>query len=157
MPRGRLGGAARRDGLRALRFEQLCHETRIKRRALREQQRMDTLRRATPDWVEMDAQLKRLQLEAELDAMEAAIDERRPPAPILNFDLMPGFTPPPKPEPELHEPEIHEDVKIQAELLKVQEPRPVNENAPPPPGGKNWKYSDTTEGRRPEDDWRNYE
>jgi len=39
----------------------------------------------------------------------------------------------------------------------VQDPRPANENAPPPPGGKNWKYTDTTEGRRPEDDWRNYE
>ena len=157
MPRGRLGGAARRDGIRAMRFEQLCVETRIKRHALREQQRMDNMRRASPDWVELDAQLKQLQLEAELDAMEAAIDTRRPPAPILNFDLMPGFEPPPKPNPEVHEPEIHEDVKIQAALLKVQEPRPVNENAPPPPGGKNWKYTDTTEGRRPEDDYRNYE
>ena len=157
MPRGRLGGAARRDGLRAMRFEQLCVETRIKRRALREQQRMDNMRRASPDWVELDAQLKQLQFEAELDAMEAAIDERRPPAHILNFDLMPGFTPPPRPETEGPEPEVHPDVKVQAELLKVQEPRPVNENAPPPPGGKNWKYTDTTEGRRPEDDWRNYE
>ena len=152
MPRGRLGGAARRDGLRAMRFEQLCVETRIKRHALREQQRMDNMRRASPDWVELDVQLKQLQFEAELDAMEAAIDERRPTAPILNFDLMPGFSPPPRPEPE-----VHPDVKIQAELLKVQEPRPVNENAPPPPGGKSWKYSDTTEGRRPDDDWRNYE
>ena len=152
MPRGRLGGTARRDGLRAMRFEQLCVETRIKRRVLREQQRAEDMRRASPDWVELDAQLKQLQFEAELDAMEPAIDERRPPAPILNFDLMPGFSPPPKPEPE-----VHEDVKIQAELLKVQEPRPVNENAPPPPGGENWKYTDTTEGRRPEDDWRNYE
>ena len=115
------------------------------------------LRQNTPDWVDMDAQLKQLQLEAELDAMEAAIDERRPAAPILNFDLMPGFSPPPRPEAERPEAEVHPDVKIQAELLKVQEPRPVNENAPPPPGGKNWKYTDTTEGRRPEDDWRNYE
>jgi len=152
MPRGRLGEAARRDGIRAMRFEQLCVETRIKRRALREQQRLENMRRATPDWVEMDAQLKQLQLEAELDTMEAAIDTRRPPAPILNFDLMPGFSPPAPAEPE-----VHPDVKIQAELLKVQEPRPVNENAPPPPGGKNWKYTDTTEGRRSEDDWRNYE
>ena len=110
-----------------MRFEQLCVETRIKRHALREQQRMDNMRRASPDWVELDAQLKQLQFEAELDAMEAAIDERRPAAPILNFDLMPGFSPPPRPEPE-----VHPDVKIQAELLKVQEPRPVNENAPPP-------------------------
>ena len=158
MPRGRLGGAARRDGLRALRFEQLCHETRMKRRALREQQRMDDMRRASPDWVELDARLKQLQFEAELDAMEAAIDARRPPAPILNFDLMPGFEPPKKREREpAQEPDVHPDVKIQAELLKVQEPRPINENAPPPPGGKNWKYTDTTEGRRPEDDWRNYE
>ena len=136
MPRGRLGGAARRDGLRAMRFEQLCVETRIKRHALREQQRAEDMRRASPDWVELDAQLKQLQFEAELDAMEAAIDARRPTAPILNFDLMPGFSPP-RPEPE-----IHDDVKIQAELLKVQEPRPINENAPPPPGGKNWKYTD---------------
>ena len=158
MPRGRLGGAARRDGLRAMRFEQLCVETRKQRRALREQQRMDDMRRASPDWVEMDAQLKQLQLEAELDAMEAAIDTRRPATPILNFDLMPGFEPPTKREPEpAQEPDVHPDVKIQAELLKVQDPRPINENAPPPKGGKNWKYTDTTEGRRPEDDWRNYE
>ena len=126
MPRGRLGGAARRDGLRAMRFEQLCVETRIKRHALREQQRMDEMRRATPDWVDMDAQLKQLQLDAEMDAMEAAIDARRPVAPILNFDLMPRF-------------------------------KPNGFSPPPPPGGKNWKYTDTTEGRRPEDDWRNYE
>ena len=136
-------------------------ETRKQRRALREQQRMDNMRRASPDWVELDAQLKQLQFEAELDAMEAAIDTRRPPAPILNFDLMPSFSPPPRPEAERPdegpEPEVHPDVKIQAEQLKVQEPRPVNENAPPPPGGKNWKYTDTTEGRRAEDDWRNYE
>ena len=85
MPRGRLGGAARRDGIRAMRFEQLCVETRIKRRALREQQRMDDMRRASPDWVDMDAQLKQLQFEAELDAMEAAIDTRRPPAPCLLY------------------------------------------------------------------------
>ena len=73
MPRGRLGGTARRDGLRAMRFEQLCIETRKQRRALHEQQRMDDMRRAAPDWVEMDAQLKRLQFEAELDAMEACL------------------------------------------------------------------------------------
>jgi len=40
---------------------------------------------------------------------------------------MPGFSPPPKVEPE-----VHPDVKIQAELLKLQD-------------------------RRPEDDWRNWE
>jgi hypothetical protein len=139
-----------------MRFEQLCVETRIKRRALREQQRVEALRRASPDWVEMDAQIKQLQLEAEMDAMEAYIDAGKPEIPILNFDLMPGFEPPIKREPE-PEQEVHPDVKIQAELLKLQETRPVNENAPPPPGGKNWKYESTIEGLRPEDDWRNYE
>ncbi len=87
-----------------------------------------------------------------MDAMEASLDARRPEIPILNFDLMPGFSPPTKLEPE-----VHPDVKIQAELSARQEPRPVNENRPPPRGGKNWKYESTIDGRRPEDDWRNWE
>lgn len=94
MPRGRLDHRARRLDTQALRFEQLCHKTREMRRALRERQSMDSMRRATPDWVDMDAQIKQLQLEAEMDAMEACIDARRPKTPILNFDLMPGFSPP---------------------------------------------------------------
>ena len=91
-----------------------------------------------------------------MDAMEACLDERRPKIPILNFDLMPGFSPPTEPEPE-PEPEVHPDVKIQAALSAVQEPRPVNENCPPPPGGKNWKYESTIDGRNPAHDWRNWE
>ena len=38
--------------------------------------------------------------------------------------------------PATPEPEIHPDVKIQAELLAVQEPCPANENRPPPPSDK---------------------
>ena len=167
MPRRTLSARKARKALTTLRLDSARRQALDMRGAYRVRAAALALRRASPDWVELDAQLKQLQLEAELDAMEAAIDTRRPKAPILNFDLMPGFKPngfspqsrpePEAHEPEIHEPEIHEDVKIQAELLKVQEPRPVNENAPPPPGGKNWKYTDTTEGRRPEHDWRNYE
>jgi len=157
MPRRTLSARKARAALMTLRLDSARRQALELRGAYRTRAAAAALRQNTPDWVDMDAQLKQLQFEAELDAMEAAIDERRPAAPILNFALMPGFSPPPRPEPEVHEPEIHEDVKIQAELLKVQEPRPINENAPPPPGGKNWKYTDTTEGRRPEDDWRNYE
>ena len=162
MPRRTLSARKARAALMTLRLDSARRQALDMRGAYRARAAAAALRQNTPDWVDMDAQLKQLQFEAELDAMEAAIDERRPPAPILNFDLMPGFSPPPRPEAERPEaegpePEVHPDVKIQAELLKVQEPRPVNENAPPPPGGKNWKYTDTTEGRRPEDDWRNYE
>ena len=49
--------------------------------------------KATPDWVSMDKQLKQLQLETEMDAMEAALMNAAQ-APILNFDLMQGFEPP---------------------------------------------------------------
>ncbi|MEP4052430.1 MAG: hypothetical protein ABJN22_09305 [Litorimonas sp.] len=80
------------------------------------------LRKATPDWVDMERQLKQLQLEAEMDAMEACLDARRPEIPILNFDLMPGFSPPTKPEPD-----VHPDVKIQAELTARQAPRTNND------------------------------
>ena len=158
MPRRTLSARKARAALMTLRLDSARRQALDLRGAYRARAAAAALRQNTPDWVEMDAQLKQLQLEAELDAMEAAIDTRRPATPILNFDLMPGFEPPTKREPEpAQEPGVHPDVKIQAELLKVQEPRPVNENAPPPPGGKNWKYTDTTEGRRPEDDWRNYE
>ena len=152
MPRRTLSARKARKTLMTLRLDSARRQALELRGAYRARAAAAALRQNTPDWVEMDAHLKQLQLEAELDAMEVAIDERRLKVPILNFDLMPGFEPPTKLEPE-----VHPDIKIQAELLKVQEPRPINENAPPPPGGKNWKYTDTTEGRRPEDDWRNYE
>ena len=152
MPRGRLVRRTRRKEMQALRYEQLCRTAKLARRDHHAREAALALRQATPDWVDMDKQLKQLQLEAEMDAMEACLDERRPKIPILNFDLMPGFSPPTKPEPE-----VHPDVKIQAELSAVQEPRPVNENRPPPPGGKNWKYESTIDGRNPAHDWRNWE
>jgi len=152
MPRGRPNIRAQREAIDAMRYEQMCHDAIAARRAHRARESALALRKATPDWVDLDAQLKRLQLEAEMDAMEAAIEARKPNIPILNFDLMLGFSPPPKIEPD-----IHPDVKIQAELLEMQEPRPVNENTPPPPGGKNWKYTCIDDDRRPEDDWRNWE
>ncbi|MEP3654545.1 MAG: hypothetical protein ABJO36_06585 [Litorimonas sp.] len=152
MPRGRLARRARRKEMQALRYEQLCHAIKAARRDHHAREAALALRKATPDWVEMDKQLKQLQLEAEMDAMEACLDARRPEIPILNFDLMPGFSPPTKLEPE-----VHPDVKIQAELTAMQEPRPVNENAPPPRGGKNWKYESTSDDRNPADDWRNWE
>ena len=152
MPRGRLGQGARRKALQALRYEQLCHATITARRDHHAREAALALRKATPDWVDMDKQLKQLQLEAEMDAMEACLEERRPKIPTLNFDLMPGFTP-----PAAREPEVHPDVKIQAELSAVQEPRPANENRRRPPHSKDWKYSSTLEGRDPADDWRNYE
>jgi len=152
MPRGRLARRTRRKEMQALRYEQLCHAIKAARRDHHAREAALALRKATPDWVDMDKQLKQLQLEAEMDAMEACLDERRLKTPILNFDLMPGFSPPTKLEPD-----IHPDVKIQAALSAVQEPRPVNENRPPPPGGKNWKYESTIDDRNPAHDWRNWE
>ena len=157
MPRGRPSQSARRKAIQAMRYEQMCHAALTARRAHHARESALALRKATPDWVDLDAQVKQRQLEAEMDAMEAAIDARRPTAPVLDFDLMPGFKPPWKADPEVHEPKIHGDVKIQAELSKLQDPRPVNENTSPPLGGKNWKYTSDDTDRRPEDDWRNWE
>jgi len=70
MPRGRLGGAARRDGLRAMRFEQLCVDTRMKRRGLREQQRMDDMRRKTYGWTELQKEIEGLEIEVDMAEME---------------------------------------------------------------------------------------
>ena len=152
MPRGRPRQSAQRKAVLAMRYEQMCHAALTARRAHHARESALALRKATSDWVDLEAQVKQLQLEAEMDAMEAAIDACKPNILPLNFDLMPGFSPPPKVEPE-----VHPDVKIQAELLKLQDPRPVNENTPPPPGGKNWKYTCDDNDRRPEDDWRNWE
>lgn len=170
MPRGRLAPRARRREMQALRYEQLCQRTKIARREHHAREAALALRKATPDWVDLDKQLKRLQLEAEMDAMEACVDERRPQIPTLDKSIMAELrafyanSPPtavaprssPR-DPAPHPPTPHPDVKVQADLLAVQEPRPVNENTPPPPGGKNWKYESTLEGYRPEDDWRNWE
>lgn len=152
MPRGRLAPRARRREMQALRYEQLCHAIKAARRDHHAREAALALRKATADWVELDKRVKQLQLEAEMDAMEACLDARRPEIPILNFDLMPGFSPPTKTEPE-----VHPDVKVQAALTAMEKYRSINENAPPPPGGKNWKYDTIEGGRRPEDDWRNWE
>ena len=152
MPRGRLGQRARRKEMQALRYEQLCQAVKAARREHHAREAALALRKSTPDWVDLDKQLKQVQLEAEMDAMEACIDEHRPKTPVLNFDLMPGFKP-----PAASEPEVHPDVKIQADLTAVQEPRPANENHRRPPNGEDWKHPSTIEGRDPADDWRNWE
>jgi hypothetical protein len=92
--------------------------------------------------VELDAQVKQVQLEAEMDAMEAAIDARRPQIPVLNFDLMPGFNAPKR------------DLELDPELDKVAS---ANENKPPRPNPKGWTYPGTLDDRDPADDWRNWE
>lgn len=100
-----------------------------------------------------------------MDAMEACVDERRPKIPVLDKSMMAelraSYTQAARKDaaqrPTPRNPNPHPDVKAQADLLAVREPRPMNENTPPPPGGKNWKYESTLEGYRPEDDWRNWE
>ncbi len=157
MPRKQMPARKARLALLNLRLQSARRDAITARRDHHARESALVLRKATPDWVDLTARLKQLELEAEMDAMEASIDARTPKIPTLNFDLMPGFSPPPKPEPEIHEPDIHEDVLFQDALLKVQEPRPANQNTPPPPGGKNWKYNRENDDRRPEDDWRNWE
>ena len=162
MPRGRMRGAARRKEMQALRYERLCHDTRERRRDFRAREAALALRKATPDWVELDTELKQLRLETEMEAMEACLEARKPDIPILNFDLMPRFEPPirsksGKPERAEHPPKEHPDVAEQNRLDKLEASIPSNENSPPPPGGKNWKYDSTLEDRDPADDWRNWE
>ena len=152
MPRRTLPPRKAQAALAALRLQSARRKAVAERREHHAREAALALRKATPDWVDMDKQLKLLHLEVEMDAMEAAIEERRPKVPILNFDLMPGFSP-----PATCKPAVHPDVKIQADLLALRETPSANENRPPPPGGKNWKYTSTLEGNRPEDDWRNYE
>ena len=160
MPRRNLPPRKAQAALLAIELEKATYEIRALRRAEREAEAARALRRATPDWVDLDRQLKQLQLEAEMDAMEACLDERRPKIPILNFNLMPGFTKPVTSETAPLDPEVHPDVKIPADLLAAQDPLqdpwPANENRPPPPGGKNWKYDSIADGYDPADDWRNW-
>ena len=120
MPRGRLARRTRRKEMQALRYEQLCHAIKVARRDHHAREAALALRKATPDWVDMDKQLKQLQLEAEMDAMEACLDARRPKIPILNFDLMPGFSPAVTSNPAARVPAVHPDVKIQAELTAIK-------------------------------------
>ena len=70
MPRGRLGQRARRNASEALRFEQLCHQTRERRRTLREAQRMEDMRRKTYGWDDLKYQIEGLEIQAEMQAME---------------------------------------------------------------------------------------
>ena len=166
--------------LTALRLQSSRREAVAARRDHHAREAALALRKATPDWVELEAQLKRYQLEAEMDAMEACLEAQKPDIPILNFDLMPGFEPPntsqvmiskggtPKPEPEEH-PDVAEArrlAKLEAEIKRAQETSPresvaSNENSPPPHpshlGGKNWKYDSIAGGYDPADDWRNWE
>jgi len=154
--------------MKALRYEQLCRDTRERRRDFRAREDALAVRKATPDWTALEAQLKRCQLEAEMDAMEACLEAQKPDIPILNFDLMPGFEP-----PITHTPKDHPDVAeqrrltaLEAEIKRAQETSlrasvPSNENSPPPPpshpSGKNWKYDSIGEGYDPAHDWRNWE
>ena len=152
MPRRTLPSRKAQAALASLRLQSARRAAVAERRDYHAREAALALRKATLDWVDMDKQLKQVQLEAEMDAMEACIDERRPKIPVLNFDLMPDFKP-----PAAREPEIHPDVKVQAALTAVQEPRPANENRRRPPHGDDWKHPSTIEGRDPADDWRNWE
>ena len=73
MPRGRLGGTARRKDLKALRYEQLCHETQAARTALRDAQRYKDICRKTYGWLELREQMEGLEIQAEMKDMELRI------------------------------------------------------------------------------------
>lgn len=87
--------------------------------------------------MDLGRQLTKLQLEAEMDTMEAPIDARTPKIPILKFALMPGFNPP---------------VKSPPEPDRIASP---TSNPTPPPKEKEWAYPGYGDDRRPEDDLRN--
>ena len=137
MPRKTLPSRKAKTALDNLRLESARRIAIVARREHHAREAALALRRATPDWVDMDRQLKQLQLEAELDAMEACIDERRPKVPILNFDLMPGFSPPAQP------------------IAEEREVPPAN--TPASKKEKDWAYPGYGDNTRPQDDWRNYE
>jgi len=143
--------------LAALRLQSARREAMAVRREHHAREAALALRQSTPDWVALDKELKHYRLEAEMEAMVAAIDAGKPDNPILNFDLMSGFEPPPKQPRQKQPPKEHPDVAEQKRLDQLEASIPSNENTPPPPGGKNWKYDSTIEGRDPADDWRNWE
>ena len=142
--------------LTALRLQSARREAVAARRDHHAREAALALRKATPDWVELDRDLKRYQLEAEMDAMEAFLEAQKPDIPILNFDLMPGFSPPEKSEPEEH-PDVAESRRVEKARAAYDAKQASNQNSPPPPGGKNWKYDSIGEGYDPKDDWRNWE
>jgi len=161
MPRKNLPPRKAQAALLAIKLEKARYEIRALRRAEREREAAIALRKSTPDWVDLDKQMKQLQLEAEMDAMEAALDERRPKIPILNFDLMPGFEPPTKSSLSEPTPTEHPDVAESRRLAKLEASIASNQNSLPPPHSnlseKAWKYDSIAEGYHPRDDWRNYE
>ena len=120
MPRRHLPPRKAYAALAALRVQSARREAITARRDHHAREAGLALRKATPDWVDMDKQLKQLQLETEMDAMEACLDERRPKIPIRNIDLMPGFSPAVTSNPAAREPAVHPDVKIQAELTAIK-------------------------------------
>lgn len=97
MPRKKLPSRKAKAALDNLRLESARRLAVVARREHHAREAALALRKNTPDWVDMDVRLKQLALEAEMDAMETAIDARSPKTPILNFDLMPGFQPPTPP------------------------------------------------------------
>ena len=143
-------------GLAALRLQSARREAIAARRDHHAREAAHALRKATPDWVELDRELKRYRLEAEMEAMEACLEAQKPDIPILNFDLMPGFEPPKKVEPEEH-PDVAESRRVEKARADHDASVASNQNHLPPPDGKAWKYESDIEGYHPADDWRNYE
>jgi len=160
MPRKTLPPRKARSALLAIQLEKARYEIRALRRAEREREAALALRKSNPDWVEMDRELKQRQFEAEMDAMEACLDDCRPKIPILDQDFiakMRAAYPNLAPKAPAPEPEPHPDVKIAADLRAAEAARSANENHKPPPGEKAWKYESIGEGYDPAHDWRNHE
>jgi len=133
MPRKKLPSRKAKTAIANLRLESSRRMAVVARREHNMREAALALRLSTPDWVDMSAQIQQLQLEVEMDAMEAAIDERRPKVPILNFDVMAGFKSP--------------EVKRPSHATALSAPEKE----------KAWKYPGHGDNPRPQDDWRNYE
>jgi len=148
MPRKHLPSRKAKARLLALKLEKAQYEIIKLRREYRAREAALALRKSTPDWVEMDQKLRALELEAELDAMEVAIDEQRVKIPVLNYNLKPAHY------------DVANEPVMTGKFTNPVEPWEVEYNkikSPVPPNGKNWKYPATLEGRHPADDWRNWE
>ena len=119
MPRKNLPPRKAQAALLAIKLEKAQYEIRALRRAEREREAALALRKANPDWVAMRGRLRHVELEKEMDEMEARIEDYYPKAPILNFDLMPGFSPPAKPPP-IPAAKEHPDVAEARRLAKLE-------------------------------------
>lgn len=133
-----------RRALLALSVEKARYDMRARRRVENAAEAALALRKSTPDWVDLKQQAIKLELEAEMDAMEARVDEGKLAIPILDMSRMPAFN-------------KRTAVGPEDETLSPQDIAYANIKHPTLPKGETYAHPGYDDHRHPADDWRNYE